>query len=137
LKPGWADAWVNRGAAHWAGGNLDTARRAFERALELDPGNAEARRSLTALAIERGDDADAGECGDWQICYNLGVLKQSRGQHEEAAALYRAVLDKNPQCAEARLNLGTAMMALGRALEANACWREALRDSPELAARLI
>jgi tetratricopeptide (TPR) repeat protein len=49
---GWKDAaaYVNRGAARWRLGRVKAARRDFEKALELDPMNREARVNLERLA---------------------------------------------------------------------------------------
>jgi tetratricopeptide (TPR) repeat protein len=47
---------------------------------------------------------------------------------------YRAALNEKPNIAEALLNLGHALKALGQEDEARTCWRKALESKPELAA---
>ena len=51
IRRGWrdADAYVNRGAAHWKLGNLRAARRDFKRALKIDPSNQAAERNLRKI----------------------------------------------------------------------------------------
>ena len=44
-----ADAYVNRGVARWKLGKVADARRDFEEALRLDPGNREAVANLRQL----------------------------------------------------------------------------------------
>jgi len=51
IRRGWidADAYVNRGVARWKLGKLANARRDFEHALRLEPGNREAAANLRQL----------------------------------------------------------------------------------------
>ena len=51
IRRGWidADAYVNRGVARWKLGKLADARRDFEQALRLEPGNREAAANLRQL----------------------------------------------------------------------------------------
>jgi tetratricopeptide (TPR) repeat protein len=49
LAPEFAPFQVELGAAYRAAGQHEQAVAAFERALELDPGNAEAKRALQEL----------------------------------------------------------------------------------------
>jgi tetratricopeptide (TPR) repeat protein len=58
---------------------------------------------------------------------------QKTGQLEEASRLYREALAENPEFAEALLNLGHVMKALGQEEDARACWSKALEAKPELA----
>ena len=50
----------------------------------------------------------------------------------EPLVIYSA-LDEKPNIAEALLNLGHALMALGQEDEAKSYWRKAIREKPELA----
>ena len=51
IDRGWedADAYVNRGVARWTRGRIGPARRDFEQALALDPGNRDAATNLRQL----------------------------------------------------------------------------------------
>jgi protein O-GlcNAc transferase len=53
--------------------------------------------------------------------------------NDEAVRLYREAVKVQPTFAEAFLNLGHALKALGQDEEARACWRKALEAKPELA----
>jgi len=52
---------------------------------------------------------------------------------EEAVRLYRKAVAAQPDFAEAFLNLGHALKAMGQEEEARTCWRKALEFKPELA----
>jgi Flp pilus assembly protein TadD len=53
IERGWKDAaaYVNRGVARWKLGKLKDARRGFEEALRLEPGNRDAVASLRLLGV--------------------------------------------------------------------------------------
>jgi tetratricopeptide (TPR) repeat protein len=48
--PGWTEAWINLAAELAAGSHFSEARQAVDRALELDPGNAQAKELRDQLA---------------------------------------------------------------------------------------
>ena len=68
-----------------------------------------------------------------ELYYNAALICQKRGQLEDAVSYYQQALQEHPQFAEALLNLGHAMMALGQEEEARTCWRRAIREKPEQA----
>jgi len=53
IRLGWkdADAYVNRAVARWKVGKLGPARRDFEEALRLEPGNRDAVANLRLLGV--------------------------------------------------------------------------------------
>ena len=53
------------------------------------------------------------------------------GQTEDAVSFYQQALQEDPQFAEALLNLGHALMAMGQEEEARSYWRRAIREKPE------
>jgi stress-induced-phosphoprotein 1 len=63
LKPDWAKGWSRKGAALHGMGDLLSASEAYEKALELDPANAQAKSGLAAVkrAIESGSAGGSGE----------------------------------------------------------------------------
>ena len=69
-----------------------------------------------------------------ELFYNTGLLLQKSGLFEDAVKQYRQALNEKPNIAEALLNLGHALKALGQEDEARSCWRKALESNPELAA---
>lgn len=143
LKPDSLDAWVSLATTHWSNGDKNRAADAFDRALKLDPTSTLARRGMAALAIDSGDAGSAGQylqglsSRNWDLFYNLAVLQQSRGSLSAAAALYRQVVGIRPDFAEAWLNLGNVLFALGDVREGEGCWRSALEKRPGLAAQFL
>jgi tetratricopeptide (TPR) repeat protein len=61
------------------------------------------------------------------------LLFQKAGGMEEAVRHYREAVAAQPDFAEALLNLGHALKALGNEDEAKSCWKKALARKPELA----
>jgi tetratricopeptide (TPR) repeat protein len=95
LDPGFAPALSNRATSLVALARLNEARRDFEAALALDEGNFVALGGMAALALQRGDAA-------------------------EAAALARRVLDRAPGFPDALMTLAGAEIAEGRSGSAEA-----------------
>ena len=121
------DAIYVFGLAELAEGNLDAAQGAFAEAVRRRPRFAEAWINLVLVltragrigfalkAIERGRAACPG-CGALvAAAAGFGVLA---GDHETALAELRAVLDTDPGCLAARLNLANALLLDGEAREA-------------------
>lgn len=61
LKPDWAKGWSRKGTALHGSGDLVGAVEAFEKALELEPSNAQAKSGLDA--VKRAVEAEAREDG--------------------------------------------------------------------------
>ena len=62
--------------------------------------------------------------------FQRALALQDAGQADRAAAAYRAGLAFAPGDAAALQNLGTALMAAGRAAEAITAWTRALHHQP-------
>ncbi|KAL9115870.1 MAG: hypothetical protein Q9227_000238 [Pyrenula ochraceoflavens] len=62
IKPDWAKGWGRKGSALHGLSNLAEAKDAFQKALELDPSNAQAKSGLES--VQRSLDTDAGAGGD-------------------------------------------------------------------------
>ena len=63
--------------------------------------------------------------------YSLAVKLAMKGEPEEAVALYRSALAKNPAYPEAWVNLGVIQATRGRNLEAEGMFRRAMELDPE------
>lgn len=79
--PDYAGIWVNMGIAYYQLKQQDSARQAFNKAVELDPGQAAAHNYLAFMAREAG-------------------------QFQQAEAAYGRALQANPDYALTHLNIG-------------------------------
>jgi tetratricopeptide (TPR) repeat protein len=87
----------------------ESAVAAYRRAIELDPGHADA-------------------------LVNLGRLLHEQGELGEAETHYRAAATADPEGARARYNLGVVLEDQGRDEDAMGAYRDALRVDDQLAA---
>lgn len=104
--------------------SIGKARAAYERAIALDPGHAEAHLNLGRMLHESGELA-AAESHYRQACaarpdsalaaFNLGVALEDGGRATEAVAAYRRALRLEPEYAEAHFNLSRLHEAAGDA----------------------
>ncbi|MBL8232286.1 MAG: tetratricopeptide repeat protein [Bryobacterales bacterium] len=142
IRGDWADAFVNLGVSYWQLGDRETAAQAFEMANAAEPGSTEILRAIAGLSLEMHELAkaeeierklaDAGE-STADLLYNIGLLRQKDGDHQEAARFYRQALAQKPKFSEALINLGHALRAVGEEQEARRCWRQAVEYDPQLA----
>ena len=140
----WLEALMNLGVAQRRLDDLEAAKATFTRAVAQHPQSADALRALAAVAVDQGDyvlalDAEAklDQLGERipELNYNIGVLLQQSNLQEDAARSYRRATDEKPEFAEALLNLGHALEALGQEDEARAYWQQAVHAKPELAGK--
>ena len=138
----WLEALVNLGQAQWRSGDLEAAKGTLTQAVTCHPKSTDALRALAALSVEMGDyiqalDAESKlqELGEPlpELAFNIGVLLEKSSLFEDAARTYRRAADEKPGFAEALLNLGHALKALGQEEEARSCWQQAVEAKPELA----
>lgn len=120
-------------------GDFPLARARLEEVATLHPTHAEARH-LLAVVLAREQlfvEADAHFLAaihnaparhDFRCNYALSL--HERGDHERAAALFRQVLQQQPDFAPALNGLGTAYYKLGELAEAERAFRRALQVQP-------
>ena len=108
MKPDYAEAHNNLGAALRDQGMPEEAAACCRRALELKPDFAEAHS-------------------------NLGNALKDLGKPDEAVACYRRALELKPDHAQAHYNLGNVLEDMGKPEEAVACHRRALELKPDFA----
>jgi tetratricopeptide (TPR) repeat protein len=106
LKPDFAFAYNNRGAAHRAKGDLDGALKDYAEAIRLKP-----------------DDAD--------VYYNRGVARQDKGDLDGALMDYTEAIRLKPDHASAYYNRGVARKAKGDLDGALMDYTEAIRLKPD------
>ena len=118
---------------------FDEALDCYQRAVELEPNNTNARinhgRALTSLG--RIDEAvacyrqalqtapDSAQTHD-----RLGVLLMRRGESAEAEQAFRAAIELKPELADAHHHLGVLLIEQQRETEALRCFEEAVRLKP-------
>ncbi len=132
--------WFERGC------QLDSERadeaaacEAYGRAIEADPGFADAHCNLGTLHHQRGRREEARACYEAALrCdsdhleanFNLATLLEEDGRDEAALARYRAAARAEPLHAEAQLNLALLYDRLGLARKAREHWRRYLQLDP-------
>lgn len=138
LYPESTDLHVSLGYTQLAREAYGWARRAFERALELEPDHEEAlvgwgdaalklgERSRALLAFEKVRELGFGDDTGLMLAVARALYREEL--HERAVSYYRRAA-RRP---EARAELGYALYQLGREEEAVAALEEALEEDPEL-----
>jgi tetratricopeptide (TPR) repeat protein len=123
-------------------GQLEQAKIHLQKALELQPNNAEIHTNLGNVFIyqQRYDEAIAEYQKALRIRpdlfaaqYILAIALHDKGKLHEAEDHYRQALRLDPAHAEAHYSLGITLMVLGRVAEAIVCYRQALRLNPSFA----
>jgi predicted TPR repeat methyltransferase len=123
-RPDRSDIHNNFGNALRAMGDLEGAIAAWEKALHIDPADADAWCNLGVARIEGGDvdaaadawraaiQADPGHADAIDL---LAVSHSQRGEHAEAIALWRRALAVRPGHGRSRENLAAALSQQGAA----------------------
>ncbi|CAA7623110.1 tetratricopeptide repeat-containing glycosyltransferase family protein [Magnetospirillum sp. SS-4] len=122
LRPGWATAHANLGAALRRLGKSEAAVASYRRALALEPDQAATLSNLgnalrdlgrldeAAAALRRAVELDPGSIG---FLYNLALLLRDQRRHHEAAGLLERVLASDPANAEYQWDLALSRLYLG------------------------
>jgi tetratricopeptide (TPR) repeat protein len=130
-----AEEWFTLGCELDAA-SPDEARHAYEQALALDGGLADAHVNLGRLHHHRGDAAQAEAHyraaiargpDDAVAHYNLAGLLEEIGRAADAVAAYHRALSADPDFADAHYNLGLLLDSLGRRAPAMTHLRAARR----------
>jgi len=120
-------------------GDLGLAARAYRKAIELHPTNADAHANLGVVLLRQrrfeeaqGHLAEAvARKPDDAVCRrNLGDLLVHLNRLPEAMTHYRKALELDPRFTEVRTNVGVLLLMGGRIEEATAEFAEAVRLDP-------
>ena len=127
--------WNLLGVANNAQGKLEEAIVAWNKALLIKPGFAEAHNNIGAAFLSQGKFEEASAAYNKALLikpdyanahYNLGITLQELDKLEEAEASYRKAIALKPDYAEVHNNLGVTLKELGRLEEAEASYRKAI-----------
>jgi len=119
--------------------DLSGAEHAFRKALELEPGHAEAHKNLAFVlglqgrfeaALPHHEAALKGLPADAEAHNSQGVALAGLGRLEPALASYREALRLDPRLAPGHNNTGIVLERQGRRVAAVLAYREALRLDP-------
>src|SRR6266851_5015717 len=107
--PGWSGLGIThlQYARHGLGGQMHVleARRAFDKALQLDPGSVEANLYRVYMLLSRGEKESARHGienllqtagNDWNVRMVAGITLRIDGMYEEALGQFNASLRMNP-----------------------------------------
>jgi len=115
-------------------GYHDEAMKAYEKALEIEPGHPSALFRLAYILDLAGEDSRALELYEQlrklrpmhiNTVMNLGVLYEDRGEYERAIQCYQTVVDYFPGHGRAQLYLKDAQASLTMFYDEDAARREA------------
>ena len=121
-------------------GNLEEAKRYFETACGLDPGNGRLLYYLGTVSLYMGDVARAvmlcrkatRRCSDVpEIYFGLGYALETSGHLLEAKEAYKNALRLKPSYGEALFNLGNIERSKGASEKAIYWYRKAIIARPE------
>ncbi|HKQ51192.1 MAG TPA: tetratricopeptide repeat protein [Pyrinomonadaceae bacterium] len=144
LNPADASAHYNLGLIHQGRGELDEARKRFERAIEIDVDELDAHYQLGRIAREQGRLSDAinhfGEVvardpahAQHEIWRETGATYLAAGQFEDAREALSRFLENRASDPQGLYLMGRALAGLGRQREAadsmQACI-EAVKTAP-------
>jgi len=141
-RPGYAEAYNNRGNLLNRLGQRDEAIASFKAALNETPAYAEAHNNLGSALHDTGRVEEAissyTEALKVKPNYaeahnNLGNALMVKGKSDEALASFSRALQCNPGLPQAYNNIGNALRATGRYDEAIQNFRKAIQIWPEYA----
>lgn len=131
--------WSNKGASLSQLAHPEEAIACHDRALEINPRDAEAwtNRGTALDSLGRTEEAIGSFHRALEIkprlaetWSNKGIALMSLGRSEEAMECYERALEINPSLVETLINKGIALGSLGRSEEAIACYDRALELNP-------
>ena len=134
-----ADQYYSDGLNFSANGNYAEAVAAYDKAVFINPGNADAwnNRGIAlenlgrfSEAVSSYDKAVILQPGSAEAWYNRGVAFRKMGRYADAVASYDKAVAINPSYAEAWLNRGVALDYLGRYEESITSYDKALSLRP-------
>ena len=142
IKPDYAEAYNNMGAALMGKGDPDAAIRSYKKALKIKPEYCESHNNLGNALMEKGDPDAAivsyKEALEIKPEYaeahnNLGNALKKKEDPDAAIVSYKKALKIKPEYAEAHYNIGAVLMGKGDPDAAINSYKKALKIKPEYA----
>lgn len=123
-------------------GRLADAEKAYLEILNEKPDSGSVLNALGAVFLDQSQPDKAKKYFEKAVnlnppslsaCYNLGRLKQMKGDDKGAIDIYRAIVKQQPMFGLAWNNMGVAYRAIGEPDEAISCFRRAVAFAPDMA----
>ncbi len=139
LRPDDAPTWNLLGVTLAKRQRHGEAEACFQRVLQLNPRDAEARGNLMRVRMVQGHETmsevllrpdSAAPSDSYEACYQRGLDLRQQGRFMEAEASYRRALQHRPDSADALNNLAILLSFQARLEEAAACCRRAIEADP-------
>jgi uncharacterized protein (TIGR02466 family) len=134
------NAMLSAAVVHHEAGRFAKALPHFRKYLKRRPDDTDAlnmasfaafQAEHTELALQWLNIAKEVNPDDPQTSYNLGLVCQSVGLHEDAVAAYRRTSELDPDFASAHYNLGTVLNEMGKLDEAVSAYDKAIEADPD------
>jgi tetratricopeptide (TPR) repeat protein len=142
-RPDYADAWNNMGIALLERGDLDAARDAYQKAVELEPKRGAYHKNLALAKRFKSDDpqlavmeelardlVSVSEREQIDLQLALGKAYADLKQHDRSFQHLRRAIELKPDYAEAHYILGAALAEQGELDDAVVYYRRALALAP-------
>lgn len=139
ISPDDATLWCTRGAIYRHAFEFDSAREAYERALEIDPRYVRAQSNMGEWCLAQGR---AEEALTWlgsalehaprllEAHINKAAALFELGRFDEALIEAEGLVERAPKRAEAHLNLANVLIHTGKAKQAIKHYKKALELRP-------
>ena len=142
IKPDYAEAYYNMGAAHQDQGYFNDALDAYEKAIAIQPDYADAHNNMGNALKEQGKLDDAIEAYKKVIAikpdyaeayYNMGNTLQDQGKLDDAIDAYNKTLAIKPNYAEAYNNIGNTFQKMDSLDQALKAYKNAIKTKIDYA----
>ncbi|MCG6948538.1 MAG: sulfatase-like hydrolase/transferase [Acidobacteria bacterium] len=139
-NPKFTEAWLLLGTTYARTGRTSAAIAVYREAIDNGATRSEIMTRLALLLAERSDpeaesalhaaiDSNPVVRADLHVA--LGELLATQGRNQEARQQFQLAADAPPLSVGTRNSTAVALLQLGRPHEAEAIWRELIRDHPE------